>query len=148
MMHPSQSEYDSFRVGANVFLVRDSKLLLGRRKNIFGDGTWALPGGHLETGESMTGAAKRELDEETGLIAKGMKFVALVNNVQDNGHYIQVGFLAEGVEGEPQLKEPDKCYEWKWYDLDQLPDTLFIGHQRLIQIFLDKKVFEDSKPNE
>lgn len=145
MTDQSKTEYDSFRVGANVFVVRDNKLLLGKRNNIFGEGTWALPSGHLEIGESMMGAAKRELQEETGLIAQGMKFVSLVNNIQDDGHYIQVGFLAEGVEGEPELKEPDKCYEWQWFKIGELPEDIFIGHDELIKVFIKgNQTFADS----
>jgi len=118
--------YDTFYVGANVLVVRDGKLLLGKRKNIFGDGMWALPGGHLDKGESIMAAAARELSEETGLVADSYEFIGLVNNPQKehDRHYIQLGFLAKGVTGEPKLLEPDRCYEWQWFSLNELPDTL------------------------
>lgn len=145
MTDQSKTEYDSFRVGSNVFVVRDNKLLLGKRKNVFGEGTWALPGGHLETGESMRGAAKHELQEETGLSAQNMKFICLVNNIQVNGQFIQVGFLAEGVEGEPELNEPDKCYGWQWFEIGKLPENIFIGHDKLIEVFIKgNQTFADS----
>ena len=47
----------SFPIGINVIVVRDKKILLGKRKNSYGEGTWALPGGHLEEGEGMEEAA-------------------------------------------------------------------------------------------
>jgi 8-oxo-dGTP diphosphatase len=71
-----------FPVGVNIFVVRDGKLLLGKRKNVYGNGEWGLPGGHLESGETMVQAAARELDEETGLFARDFSFVNLVNDVR------------------------------------------------------------------
>ena len=93
-------ERASFRVGVNVLVIRQDKLLLGDRK---GDilphgGGWGLPGGHLEQGEYMKQAAARELEEETGLRAKDLQFVVLSNNNRGDAHYIQIGFLAIGTE--------------------------------------------------
>ena len=56
-------------------MVKNGKLLLGKRKNIYGAGTWGLPGGHLEFKEAMKTAASRELMEETGLKAENLEFV-------------------------------------------------------------------------
>lgn len=138
--------YDAFYVGANVLVVREGKLLMGKRKNIAGDGTWALPGGHLEHGESIAAAAARELEEETGLVARNLTFVGLVNNPKDKGkHYIQLGFRADGVTGEPELREPDRCSEWRWFPLDDLPEITFGGHDRLIKLMKEDAYFSDSK---
>ncbi len=132
------------RIGVNVFVLRSNKLLLGKRKGV-GEGSWGLPGGHFEYGESMIGAAKRELLEETSLRAKNLSFLHIVNDPRkDDRHYVHICFLANDVEGEPQVTEPEKCYEWKWFDLSELPKEIFIGHQRLIPAFLKKEIFLDS----
>ncbi len=142
-------EYDTFHVGINVLVVRGGKLLLGKRKNVYGDGTWGLPGGHLERGESMLAAAARELKEETGLKAQEISFVNLANNPrgnQENRHYIQLGFLAEGVAGEPQNLEPDRCEGWQWFDLKELPEPLFRGHAKLIEMYHENQTnFSDTE---
>lgn len=58
------------KVGLSVIIRRKSKVLLGKRKNSHGAGTWCFPGGHLEYKESL-----RELKEETGDIeVENLKF--------------------------------------------------------------------------
>ncbi len=130
------TNHDSFNVGANVLVIREGKLLLGLRKNVFSDGTWGLPGGHLENYESLAAAAHRELQEETGLRATRMVFANLVNDYQRENHYLQIAFVAEGVKGEPLLKEPNRCAKWEWFDIAQLPKNLCTAHERNIELFL------------
>lgn len=138
------THHDTFYVGVTVLIVRNEQLLLGQRKNVFGHGTWALPGGHLENGESMKAAGKRELQEETGLIASDLEFVGLANTPEGTAHHIQVGFLAKNVVGEPEVKEPEQCFAWQWFDLNHLPDPLFPNHAGLIQVYKEKSYFLDS----
>jgi 8-oxo-dGTP diphosphatase len=135
------------KIGVNVFVIRDNKLLLGKRKNAKGDGYWGLPGGHLEMMESMIEGAKRELMEETGLTVDSLSFLHIANDPlpEEGTHYVHVDFIANGVSGEPKLMEPEKCYEWKWFDFSSLPseNEIFIGHRKLIPAFVSNKNFVD-----
>ena len=78
------------RVGVGVFVNKDGKILVGKRKGSHGAGTWALPGGHLEPGESFEACCKREVLEETGLTIKNISPVVFTNDIfHDEGvHYI------------------------------------------------------------
>ena len=51
-------------VGMGIFVFRDGKVLLGRRRNAHGEGEFAPPGGHLEYMESYSDCVRRELEEE------------------------------------------------------------------------------------
>lgn len=55
------------KIGCEAYITRKGKLLLGLRKNTFGAGTWALPGGHLEFLERADECLSRELKEEDEL---------------------------------------------------------------------------------
>ncbi|MFA5954284.1 MAG: NUDIX domain-containing protein [Patescibacteria group bacterium] len=127
-----ESERSTFPIGVNAVVMRDNSILLGLRKNSHGSGTWSLPGGHLELGESVVDAVARELLEETGLRPRRFVFSAVVNNVDNSRHYIQFAFLAEEVTGEPEVKEPDLCESWQWFPAQQLPENLFPPHKQLI----------------
>jgi 8-oxo-dGTP diphosphatase len=121
----------TFHVGANVAVLRDGKILLGLRKG-YGEGTWGMPGGHVEPRELLEDAARRELLEETGIVVSQLELVSTVNqpfrNEQDR-HYIQFMFRAIDAAGEPENLEPYRCYEWQWFDLKNLPENIFPPHK-------------------
>lgn len=126
---------EQIKVAVNCFVIRDNKLLLGKRKNVPGDGYYGLPSGHLEFMESCIEGAKRELKEETGLIAKHIIFKNVTTDPLsdiDGTHYIHFNFLVDDFENEPVNLEPHKCDGWEWFDLASLPEDIFIGHRHSI----------------
>ncbi len=133
------------KVAVNVFVVRDGKLLLGKRKNTVGAGDWGLPGGHLEFMEHLAEGAKRELKEETGLETNSLSFLNMVNDsrMEDRTHYVDINFITRDFKGEPRVTEPDKCYEWKWFEFNELPKNIFLGAKKSIRAFFDKVSFLD-----
>ena len=105
-------------IGVAVIVIKNGKVLLGKRKNSHGDGTWAFPGGHLEFNESIEECARREVWEETGMRITNLRYGPYTNDVfsGEDRHYVTLFVLADFASGEPGVKEPDKCEEWRWYD--------------------------------
>ena len=116
------------KVGVATIILRDGAILLGERIGSHGANTWATPGGHLELGESIEDCAKREVLEETGLIVDSIEKFTFTNDIfeKDGKHYVTLFVVASIVSGEPQVTEPDKCKQWKWCWLDDLPEPLFL----------------------
>lgn len=69
------------QVGVGVLILRDGKVLLGRRKGSHGAGCWSAPGGHLEFGEAVEDCALREALEETGLALSELRHGPFSNDV-------------------------------------------------------------------
>lgn len=115
------------RIGVGVCVIKDGRVLLGKRINAHGQGTWAFPGGHLEFGETVAECAAREVAEETGMkIANIRRGPFTEDFFLDQGkHYITIVMIADWQAGEPELREPHKCGQWSWFDFDQLPEPLF-----------------------
>ncbi len=113
-------------VGVGVIVLREGRVLLGKRIGSHGAGTWALPGGHLEFGESVANCAAREVREETGLELQGITPGPYGSDVfiAEGRHYVTVFVLARGV-GEPVACEPEKCSGWAWFHWTALPSPLF-----------------------
>jgi 8-oxo-dGTP diphosphatase len=128
-------------IGCNTLIFKGKKLLLGKRKNCAGEGTYGLPGGHLEFGENLIDAAKRELKEELGIESDGIKLISVTEGTKyPDSHYIQVNFLLPDFKGEVTLMEPDKCEEWKYFDLKSLPE-IFPPHQKIIEAYRKKEFY-------
>lgn len=116
------------KVGLGVIVLKDGKVLLGKRVGNHGLGTWGFPGGHLEYGESFEACALREVAEEVGVEITKPMFVTAVNSVfeEEHKHYVTIYMQADWVHGEPQILEPDKMVEWQWFDWDSLPQPTFL----------------------
>ncbi|KAK4762763.1 hypothetical protein SAY87_013901 [Trapa incisa] len=128
------------RVGVAVFLLKGKSVLLGRRRSPgAGNSTFALPGGHLEFGESFEECAAREVEEETGLEVDRTEFLTVTNNVFKEepmpSHYVTIfmrAILADDDERVPQNLEPNKCDGWDWYNWDNLPTPLFWPLEKMV----------------
>ncbi len=113
--------------GVGVLVVRDGKLLMGRRTSQHGHGTWSPPGGKMEPGETPEETARRELVEETGLVGAVPRVVAeTVDSFPSGDTWRTHWVLMDWVSGEPEVLEPDEVDSWGWYAWDRLPAPLFV----------------------
>ena len=118
------------RVGVGAVLVAPGeRILVGERAGSHGAGRWALPGGHLERGESFEACGAREAGEETGLELAPTRFSLLLatNDVMegDGGHYVTLFVGARVSADEARLvrnTEPDKCRGWEWLEWKELAE--------------------------
>ncbi len=77
-------------------VLKDGRVLMGKRKGSHGAGEYAYPGGHLEMGESFEQCARREVNEETGLEINNIKFLRLDNVMKYPGkHYVDIALTAD-----------------------------------------------------
>ena len=138
-------EQNKPKVGIGVMIMKDGKVLLGKRKGSHGEGEYAFPGGHLEYMESFAECAKRETKEECGIEIKNIRFQLLANLIKyAPKHYVHIGLLAEWESGDPQVLEPKKSEYWDWYELDNLPQPLFEPGAMAIDSYKTGRSYYDS----
>jgi 8-oxo-dGTP diphosphatase len=93
-------------VGVGAVVFRGEEVLLVRRGQEPARGSWSLPGGLVELGETLEAALRRELVEETGLKVAILGVTAVLERIfpDDAGavsyHYVLVDFLCEYAGGE------------------------------------------------
>ncbi len=123
-------------VGIATMIVRDGKVLMGKRLASHGTGEYSFPGGHLEYMEAFSACALREIEEECGVVVKNLRFLMLSNTgAYAPKHYVHIGFVADWASGEPEVREPDKCESWGWYALDALPQPLFATIPAMLEAY-------------
>lgn len=86
-----------------VVCLKGDDVLLIRRGTAPRIGQWSLPGGRIEPGERAVDAALRELKEETGVEARIIGLIDVVDGIfTDEGrHYVLIDYLAEWIGGVP-----------------------------------------------
>lgn len=131
------------KVGVGLLLIKNGKILLGKRKSPHGTGEYGGIGGHLELMESFEDCILRELKEEAGPVKiKNLRFLCLTNLRKYNPkHYVDVGMVAEWSSGIPTVMEPEKLESWDWYDMDHLPSPIFAVEDYYIDAFRTGKTY-------
>ena len=86
-----------------VVCLKGDEVLLIRRGTAPRIGQWSLPGGRIEPGERAVDAALRELREETGVSARILGLIDVVDGVfaEEGRHYVLIDYAAEWIEGTP-----------------------------------------------
>jgi 8-oxo-dGTP diphosphatase len=119
---------EAIRYTADVVLVAAGHVLLIERGWDPYKGCWALPGGHVDAGETSIAAAARELEEETGISVQ----VADLHQVgafdapgrDPRGRYVSVAYIAI-LPAPVAPTAGDDAAAARWWPLDELPHLAF-----------------------
>jgi 8-oxo-dGTP diphosphatase len=130
----------------NILVVRtvngEKEILLSRRRDQgIGEGSYAAPGGKQKDNETLEKCAKRELEEETGLLLIDSKPVSIYLTRKDymgGKQIMSVGVLAETWNGTVETREPHKHSGWEWHKIRKLPSPLFEYTEIAINQYLEE----------
>ena len=118
---------------------RAAVLLVRRGRHPF-KGSWALPGGFLQPGESLEQCARRELLEETALRASAMLPLAPVSTPgrDPRGWILSAPHLCIVQSGANAIRGGDDAAEAAWFPLDELPSPLAFDHDSILKSALGR----------
>ena len=122
-----------FGCSAVIFDETRKKVLLTRRAD---NGLWCVPGGAMESGESVSETCEREVLEETGLKVRAMRLVGVYSNpdelvIYPDGTKVQIvalGFEAEVISGELSLS--DETTGFGYFSFDEIETMEFSGNHK------------------
>lgn len=122
--------YNNPRPCVGALIVRDGRLLLGRRAGEPYRGWWDIPGGFMEAGETPEEALAREVLEETGLEVRSVRpFVALPDTYGPEGApTLNLHYLVEVGEGDPEPQSD--VAELRWFAAHELPERVAFANGR------------------
>ena len=120
---------DYIGVGCGAFILNEKNELLMQLRNKSPEKEyWSIPGGKVEMFETFEQAIKREVKEETGVEVQVVCELGICNHIIENEqkHWVSPSYLCKIIKGEPQILEPTKHLDMKWFSLENLPDKITI----------------------
>lgn len=117
-------------VGVGALIFRRDRVLLAQRGKQPMKGSWSLPGGAVEVGESLDAAIRREAREETGLVVKPVKVFEIFERILRDAagapeyHYVLIDYICRVTGGELRAGDDASHVEWvRLRDLKELEMT-------------------------
>lgn len=101
------------------------EILLEKRKFDPAKGEWAFPGGHVEGRETYSQAAKREVEEETGLILQSNQMVKVTERKRDVSEKKENCLFAYFDDAGQKIKASSDAAALKWHNINGIPKLAF-----------------------
>ncbi len=111
-------------LGVGALIIEDSRILLVERGREPLKGQWSLPGGALETGESLEEGIRREVLEETGLLIEPLQIAEIFERIMRDQqgrfeyHYVLIDYLCRVTGG--ALAAADDVSSAAWVEKQSL----------------------------
>ena len=119
--------------GARVILVQERRVILV--SHWYAPWVWTLPGGGVNRNETPEEAAKREIQEETGLEIKSLGGeIGLYSGPLGKGDTVAVYYTGD-FEGSLALRPTFEIMARSWFDMDNLPQEISPANRRRIEAY-------------
>jgi ADP-ribose pyrophosphatase YjhB (NUDIX family) len=139
---PARYERPSVTVDVVIFTLQERELhvLLVKRKRWPFEGRWAIPGGFVNMDESLDRAARRELEEETGVHDIYLEQLYTFGNPKRDPRtrVISVAYIALVSADTQTLRVSDESTDVRWFPVRRLPGPLAFDHDHILVTALDR----------
>lgn len=133
----SRYERPSVTVDVVIFTLieRELHVLLVQRRRWPYEGYWAIPGGFINMDESLEQAARRELEEETGVRDVYLEQLYTFGNVgrDPRTRVISVAYIALVRVDAQKIRVSDESTDVRWFAVRELPAQLAFDHELILE---------------
>jgi nucleoside triphosphatase len=145
-MHVAEQHYPEPTVRALIVNPRGELFLM--RSHKWRD-QYVIPGGHIELGETMEAALRREIAEETGLDVYDIEFLAFQEFIYDDAfwqkrHFIFFDFVCRTDSREVTLNEEGQGYIWASAE-EALSLPIEPYTRRIVEVYMERQVGRDDR---
>jgi ADP-ribose pyrophosphatase YjhB (NUDIX family) len=130
----TQNRATTPEIAANVAVIQDGKILLVEREDFL---VWCIPGGMVDTGETLAEAARRELREETGLEVVLDRLVGVYSEPERFQRGLHVVLFAGHIRSGELHPQPEEILQAGFFRREELPQDFLYGHRQRILDAMD-----------
>lgn len=123
--------HHKFIIGVAGVILDEQGCILLQRHRFWKEGSWGLPSGYAEKGETLEETLCREVREETGLAIEVTKLLRIVSGYRLR---LEVHFVGRLKEGGALKLDPKEVIEVAWFAVDDLPAGLLPSHREIIAL--------------
>lgn len=123
----SKKERFKLYAAAYLVLIKEGQILLMKRVNTgYQDGNYGLVSGHFNGGETAKQCISREAKEEAGItiFPENLEVVHVSHRYMPDREYFDIYLRVEKWSGEIKNIEQNKCEEFRWFKIDNLPENI------------------------
>ena len=129
--------YQNPKPTATLILPKDDTVLFVRRAYEPEKGSWSLPGGFLELGETLEEGAIRELKEETNLNGKYVKLLGHCSHFNSVfGDILLIGMQMKRNNWD-SLIPGDDADGAEFFNVENCPELAFECHEKIFKMYMD-----------
>ena len=130
-------------VGVGAFILNSENIILIQRGKPPREGSWSLPGGAQNIGETIYEAARREIHEETGLRTEILGLIDVVDSIRHDKkgdveyHYTLIDLAAKVSSG--ILQAGGDAQDCRWFTLDEIDEmNIWSETKRIIELAVSR----------
>ncbi|RLD47116.1 MAG: NUDIX hydrolase [Bacteroidetes bacterium] len=131
-------KYPRVATTVDAAVIIENRILLIKRGNEPFKDKWALPGGFVETDETLLEAAKRELEEETGVEINDLQQFRTYDAINRDPRHRTISTVFLSIDSSDrtlELNAGDDAAEALWWNINALPQLAF-DHQKIVNDIL------------
>lgn len=136
-------KFDNPKPTATAVIIKDQKLLLGKRNQEPFRGKWDFFGGYIQRGETPEETLKREIKEELGVDCN-LTFLDAFSGTAETGGYefpvVSFAYLTEIV-GEIKLNKKENS-KVAWIPIKKIRTVAFDSNQKILKFLKEKFVYD------
>lgn len=134
--------HDKFVIGVSGVIWNAKGQVLLLRHRYWAEGSWGLPSGYANSGETLEAALAREVREETGYVISVSALLRVVSGYKLRMEASYVGHVAGGK----RTLDPGEVLEARFFDPDDLPAGLLDTHRELLELARDQRSVKPTEP--
>ena len=89
--------------------------------------------GFFKISIESTSSTSFKPNELENLLLKDVQVFTATDEFQSDRHFVTIGVISSSYEGELKIMEPNKIDEWKWFNINELPNNIYTPSKNMIE---------------